>query len=50
MVPHDCEYRHSWAGFPALENTLTELKEVSCVKFLIDGAEVEELKNPFAKI
>lgn len=31
-------------------NTLTELKEVSSVKFLIDGAEVEELKNPFAKI
>ena len=31
-------------------NTLTELKEVSSVKFLIDGAEVEELKNPFAKM
>lgn len=31
-------------------NTLTELKEVSSVKFLIDGTEVEDLKNPFAKI
>lgn len=34
----------------SIVNTLTELKEVSAVKFLIDGAEVEELKNPFAKI
>lgn len=34
----------------SLVNTLTELKEVSSVKILIDGAEVEELKNPFVKL
>ncbi len=33
----------------SIVNTMTELKEVSSVKFLIEGSEVEELQNPFCR-
>ena len=34
----------------AIVNTVTELKEISSVKFLVEGKDVEGLANPFARI
>lgn len=33
----------------AIVNTITQLKEVSSVKFLIDGKEIENMKNPYVR-
>ena len=34
----------------SIVNTVTELKEISSVKFLIDSKEVDGFNNPFARI
>ncbi len=34
----------------SIVNTVTELKEISSVKFLIEGKEVEGFNNPFARM
>lgn len=34
----------------SIVNTVTELKEITSVKFLFDGEEVEGFSNPFARI